>query len=64
MKRYVFDQHDHLIRTEDAEPECGIDFCDSCGDCLDCNGSDPCTENEDQEHFWVIYIETENKEPK
>lgn len=38
----------------DAEPVCG-DYCDSCGDCLVCQGCDPCPYSEDGEHLWVVY---------
>jgi len=23
-------------------PECGVDFCEVCGDCIACYGGDPC----------------------
>lgn len=26
------------IRYLNQEPECGLDFCDCCGDCLHCDG--------------------------
>ena len=40
-----------------ADPECGKDFCDSCGDCLDCYGGDPCWDaGESGDHFWVRYV--------
>ena len=45
----------HFVRTEEATPECGVDFCDSCGDCLSCYGSDECQTSESGEHFWVEY---------
>lgn len=38
--------------VEMGDPKCGQDFCDSCGDCLDCQYC-PC-------QFWVIY----NNNPK
>ena len=44
-----------FIREEEREPQCGEDFCDSCGDCLDCYGDDLCPGTEDGEHRWVIY---------
>jgi len=49
----------HTIRIEDAVPECGEDFCDTCGDCLDCYAEDRCCHNEDGEHMWVEYQEAE-----
>jgi hypothetical protein len=52
-----------LLRTEEAEPECGKDFCDHCGDCLACFGGDWCpNEGRDNEHWWVVY-ETPAAEP-
>jgi hypothetical protein len=27
------------------EPRCGVDFCDRCGDCLDCYGGENCYAN-------------------
>lgn len=55
MIRYVYNMNDldTLLRVEEATPECGEDFCDRCGDCLDCYGSDPCANG--GEHFWVEY---------
>lgn len=29
---------------------CGESFCSACGDCLACNGEDPCRENADEQH--------------
>ncbi len=54
MLKRVYDQNgEHLLRTEDATPECGVDFCDKCGDCLDCYVSDPCYD--ERIHVWVEY---------
>jgi len=58
MKKYVYsDDTNELLRVEEAEPECGVDFCDRCGDCLHCYGWGPCYDgaNERDEHFWVVY---------
>jgi hypothetical protein len=58
MRKYVFcDITGELLRAEDAEPVCGEDFCDRCGDCLHCYGCDPCygSGEEKDEHFWVVY---------
>jgi len=39
MIKHIFDKSGRvLLRTEEAEPECGEDFCDHCGDCLACYG--------------------------
>lgn len=35
-----------------AEPICGVDFCDTCGDCLYCYGNEQYSEDQD-EHRWV-----------
>lgn len=32
-------------------PVCGVDFCDTCGDCLHCYGEDRCAHNADGEHM-------------
>jgi hypothetical protein len=61
MKKYVYLDLGGLktkfLGIEYAEPECGEDFCDSCGDCLSCNGGDECLGNEDGKHLWVEYRE-------
>lgn len=44
-----------FIESVEAEPICGVDFCDSCGDCLSCYGGDPCCKNEDRNHRWIEY---------
>ena len=43
-------------RVLEAEPLCGVDFCDYCGDCLSCYMSDPCP---DGAHLWVVYEDQE-----
>ena len=57
MKRYVYDESGAtLLRVdEEAVPVCGEDFCDECGDCLACYGSDPCYY--DKKHRWIVYGE-------
>ena len=60
---HIFDKDGRkLLRTEEREPVCGQDFCDRCGDCLSCYGSDHCYDGDDGnsevEHFWVQYGET------
>ena len=55
MTRHVYDQRgETLIRKEEADPTCGKDFCDRCGDCLACFG---CGCIEGGECFWVKYGE-------
>lgn len=41
---------DGTVATIDADPICGEDFCDICGDCLACYGDLPCV---DGDHLWV-----------
>jgi hypothetical protein len=41
--------------TVDLSPQCGQDFCDSCGDCLDCFREDGCAGVEGRQHAWVVY---------
>lgn len=63
MKKHYYDwTGTKLLRIEEAEPVCGEDFCDRCGDCLECYGGDPCYESEDGEHYWVEYLD-EKGEP-
>lgn len=62
MRVEITDDRTNLtIRVEQAEPECGQDFCDKCGDCLACYGYGPCRDgHEDTGHRWVKYVnETE-----
>lgn len=55
MQREVYNEKtDARLRTDTATPECGQDFCDRCGDCLHCYGSDPCV-NGHENHRWVYY---------
>jgi hypothetical protein len=43
MRCYITDpKTGKVIREEDREPICGEDFCEDCGDCLACGGSEPC----------------------
>lgn len=61
MKRHVYDERGTtLIRIEEAEPVCGEDFCERCGDCLSCY-RDGCYSNGEWtagvECFWVQYGE-------
>lgn len=47
------EKEDILVRIEDREPECGRDFCDTCGECLVC-GWDICYGHSGG-HMWVKY---------
>lgn len=42
---------------EMGEPECGEDFCDGCGDCLDCQYHGPAEWDNGQSSHWVIYLD-------
>ena len=54
MKKHIYDRWGMTeLRIEERDPVCGVDFCDECGDCLVCYGSDPCWHG--GEHFWVEY---------
>lgn len=56
MIRHIYDfTGARLLRTEEATPRCGRDFCDSCGDCLACEGDRPCRKSGTFQHFWVHY---------
>ena len=58
MRRFVYDyKGEKLLKVEEAEPECGEDFCDTCGDCLRCYGGEACYVAADGEHWWVVYEE-------
>jgi len=59
MKRAVADHLGKVVGQEEAEPVCGQDFCDTCGECLVCSCSfeDPCIDG--RGHFWVRYKEKE-----
>lgn len=59
MKRFVFDEDCQLVGVEEADPVCGEDFCDCCGDCLACEPEGPCYggSQTESDHLWVRYIE-------
>jgi len=42
---------DKYIGLAAGTPLCGEDFCDECGDCLQCYGDDPCFGGV---HSWII----------
>ena len=58
MRCYIYDYwgKEHLA-TAEVEPECGEDFCDTCGDCLKCYGGDICSS--ELGHYWVFYAPRE-----
>lgn len=51
------DANGNEIRREvvEADPVCGEDFCDACGDCLVCYETDCCVD--DGGHVWIEYQE-------
>lgn len=58
MLRYIADYNGKLTgETENSDPVCGKDFCDTCGDCLACFWEDDCNGEEGQNHFWVRYLD-------
>ena len=61
MQRLMYDKTGtRLIRTEEAEPKCGKDYCEDCGDCLACNAGYTCYLNDDDgEHRWIVYEDEE-----
>lgn len=62
MKKLIYDASGFkLLRTEEATPKCGVDFCEECGACLYCDSEDPCIDG--AKHRWVQYEEktTNNK---
>lgn len=55
MKAFLLTVEYDLVEAVEAEPQCGEDFCDTCGDCLDCYGDDPCPESGSASHCWYVY---------
>lgn len=41
----------------EATTVCQVDFCDQCGDCLDCHWEDGCAGKAGVEHRWVLYAD-------
>ena len=65
MKASVEKPDGTYVKKEMGDPVCGEDFCDGCGDCLDCqwHGKEEWCSGS----FWVIYINNEKnpyKKPK
>lgn len=54
MKCRIEDKSGKFLRYEEVEPNCGEDFCDSCGDCLSCYAGDDCLENERGDHLFIL----------
>ena len=54
-----------LLRRVEGVPECNVDYCDQCGDCLACCGEDECYGGGVQHggHSWVIYEGDELEAP-
>jgi hypothetical protein len=59
MQCRIVDRDGKLVRTIDAQPVCGKDFCDGCGDCLYCFVSDDCYRTGEPQlgHRWVLYTD-------
>lgn len=48
------DRQGREVEEFEAQPRCGLDMCDRCGDCLECYGDDPCPNFGDW-HTWTVY---------
>jgi len=57
MDRNIYKGNDLILIEKSVKPVCGEDFCDTCGDCLNCYGDLTCLRNKDGKHFWVFYQE-------
>ena len=59
MRCSVFDASGvKLLRKIEGMPECNVDYCDQCGDCLVCHDEDECYYGSGGGrvgHSWVIY---------
>lgn len=55
MLYYVEMQNAEIFVVSDLpfEPECRTDYCEQCGDCLDCCGGDPCVGRYGK-HIWCV----------
>ena len=53
MKKHIYDRHGMtMLRVEEADPVCGVNFCDECGDCLACH-AERCWDG--GKPWWVEY---------
>jgi hypothetical protein len=59
MECWIKQKDGNYILKEVGEPIRGMDFCDSCGDCLYCEWGTPCFVNKDGKYMWVKYYEKE-----
>src|SRR5262245_11857575 len=48
----LLDAKYRIVEQLAAEPKCGEDFCDHCGDCLACYAEDGCPRGF---HTWCVY---------
>ena len=48
MRANITDERYQHARAVYADPICGTDFCDECGDCLYCYGGDECRDGGDR----------------
>ncbi len=62
IRRIYNHEGDKQLRVDNAEQECGKDFCDQCGDCLACY-PDECWDGGEYRgnHLWIHY-ESQNAE--
>ncbi len=56
MQKYIYSSDAKLVQSVKDVPECGRDYCDSCGDCLHCYGETECSATSNKKHFWVEYL--------
>lgn len=56
VTNYIADKKSAIVTSVEATPVCGESFCDDCGNCLACDGNDPCVYRTDG-HRWVEYPE-------
>ena len=61
MIKHIYDKDGlTLLRKEEDTPVCGVDFCDTCGDCLACCIEDDCIDARNEGHFWVVCEDKKN----
>ena len=56
MNKYIVDWNTGcLIRIEETEPVCGLDYCVFCAECLGCFWMIPCEFDSCGLHYWREY---------
>lgn len=54
LKRHLADKAGKIVASDAANPVCGEDYCDDCGDCLACS-NEPCRASKSGQHRWIVY---------